>query len=189
MKRVFCIWMALLVLACAAGTAEGIALDEKAKQCISVVNYFAKQNTGVEQLFVSYQEVVEGEIFGFAADGIDLQALMVGSSERSELSSASFITDTSANISLALNCGSLMPFCEVLDATDEETAVAIQDDMIAAANWIDENYADVMTAFRACAPYSISYAESDYFRLDVVVAPLENGARMMASYYFDAAQA
>jgi len=188
MKRLTAVLLMVLLLCGIFCLAEGSAVDEKAKETISMVNYFAKEYSGVDQLFIGYQEVVADEIYGFYANCADLQALLVADSETNAIDNCSFITDTPEDMALALNCCSIMPFAAMLEATDEETAAAVQADMMAMAGWIDENSADAMEAFTSGGTYQLSYQESEFFHVSLVIVPMEEGSRMMASYYFGPAE-
>jgi len=167
---------------------ESLSTADQAKNVISVINYFVKENSGVEQLFVGFQEAVEGQVYGFFTDDNTLQALVVANEDENTLDSCSFICDDPAVMPLALNCASLLPFAQLLYTGDESTADALREDMIDMAAWFDEHHLDAMEAFENGSIYGISYLESEFFHLELVIVPLDEGSRLMASYYFSPAE-
>lgn len=189
MKKIIAAVMALMLLCSVFCIAEeGLSLEEQAKNTISVINYFVKENSGIEQLFVGFQEAVEGQIFGFYTDDNTIQALLVADTEENVIDSCSFICDDPDVMALALNCASLLPFAQLLSSEDENSADALREDMIAMAEWFDENHLDAMEAFENNTLFGISYLESEYFHLELMIVPLDEGSRLMATYYFSPAE-
>ena len=190
MKKIIAALLALAMLCSLSCFAEeSLSITDQAKNIISVINYFVKENSGVEQLFVGFQEAVEGQIFGFYTEDNTIQALLVADTEENVIDSCSFICDDPDVMALTLNCASLLPFAQLLSSEDESSADALQEDMIAMAEWFDENHLDALEAFENNTLYGISYLESEYFHLELMIVPLDEGSRLMATYYFSPAEA
>ena len=184
MKKILAALMALAMLCSLFCAAEEMSIEQQAKDVISMVNYFVKENTGYEQLFVGIQTLQEELIYGFYTDDNTLQALLVANSEENTIDSCSFICDDPSVMALALNCATVLPFAQLLNSNDESIAEALQEDMLAMADWFDENRLDAMEAFENDTLYGISYLESEYFHLELMIVPMDEGSRMMATYYF-----
>ena len=184
MKKMTAVLMALALMCSFFCAAEEMSIEQQAKDVISMVNYFVKENTGYEQLFVGYQEVAAGQIYGFSSEDNALQALLVANTDDQTIDSCSFICDAPVVMPLALNCATVLPFAQLLNESDASIAEELQADMLALADWFDENRLDAMEAFENNTLYGISYVESEFFHLELMIVPLDEGARMMATYYF-----
>lgn len=187
MKKIIAAIMALVMLCAVSAVAESVSIEDQAKDIISIVNYFVKENSEMEQLFVGYQEVVDDQIFGFFTEDNSIQSLLVANVEENSIDSCSFICDIPQVLPLAFNCANVLPFAQILSAEDDAEADAIQADMIALAKWFDANYTDVVKAFESATAHGVSFMESEFFRADVMIAPLDEGARLMVTYYFEPA--
>ena len=184
MKKILAALMALALMCSLFCVAEEVSIEQQAKDVISMVNYFVKENTGYEQLFVGYQEVAAGQIYGFSTEDNALQALLVANVSENTIDSCSFICDAPVVMPLALNCATVLPFVQLLNSNDESIAEELQADMQAMANWFDENRLDAMEAFENNTLYSMSYLDREFFYLDLMIVPMDEGSRMMATYYF-----
>ena len=184
MKKMMAVLMALALMCSFFCAAEELSIEQQAKDVISMVNYFVKENTGYEQLFVGIQELQADLIYGFYTDDNTLQALLVANTGDQTIDSCSFICDAPAVMPLALNCATVLPFAQLLNESDAGIAEALQADMMAMADWFDENRLDAMEAFENNTLYGKSYVESEYFHLELMIVPLDEGSRMMATYYF-----
>ena len=190
MKKLMAALMALVLMCsffCVAEEQQSI--EQQAKDVISMVNYFVKDNIGVEQLFVGFQEVTEGLIYDFYTGDNALQALLVGDQGSNTIDSCSFICDDPQVMAIALNCATVLPYAQLLSGDDESIMDAVQTDMIAMAAWFDSNRVDAMEAFESDTRYEISYQESEFFHVEWMIVPLDEGSRMMVSYYFYPAEA
>ncbi len=184
MKKIMAVLMVLALMCSFFCAAEEMSIEQQAKDVISMVNYFVKENTGYEQLFVGIQEMQEELIYGFYTDDNTLQALLVANTKDKNIDSCSFICDDPAVMSMALNCATVLPFVQLLNESDASIAEDIQADMIDMAAWFDENSMDAMEAFENNVLYGNSYVESEFFHLELMIVPLDEGSRMMATYYF-----
>ena len=189
MKKIIAALLAIAMLMCACCMAEEMSIDEQAKSIISTVNYIVNENTGEEQLFVSYEEMVEDEIYGFYTEDNTVQALLVANTDEKTIDSCSFICDDPDVMGLALNCTSLLPFAQLIVYGEDSDAKALQDDMLEMAEWIDENHPDALEAFESDSVYAAAYGESEFFHMNLMIVPMDDGVRMMASYYFSPMEA
>ena len=189
MKRIIAALLALMLLSAGCMAEEEMSVLDQAKNIISAVNFIVKDNTGIEQLFVGYEEIVQDEILGFYTEDNSIQALLVANTDENNIDSCSFICDAPEILPLALNCASLLPFAQMIVYGEEDTVDAIREDMIAMAEWLDENHLDAMEAFENDSIFTASYLDSEFFHLDLMIVPTDEDSRMMAVYYFGAAEA
>ena len=190
MKKIAAALLALVMLlsvCCAAEEETGI-LDQ-AKNIISTVNFVVNENTGMDQLFVGYEEMAMDEIYVFYTEDNSIQALLVADVDENVIDSCSFVCDAPGAMALVLNCVSLMPFAQLIVYGDDDNADKLQKDMSDMADWIDKIHPDAKDAFENDVVFSASYADSDYFRMDMMIVPMDEGSRMMCVFYFGAAEA
>lgn len=189
MKKLTAILMVFAMLLCMVCTAEeSMSLDEQAMNVVSTVNYFVQEYSDMEQLFVQYQEVVEGEIFAFFPEDNSIQALLVGNVEENRLSSCSFICDASEMMDIAMNCASVLPFAQLIIDGADDISDEYYADIEALASWFDSEYEAAEEAFENGESYSASYSGGKFFCVEWQIVPMEEHSRMMVSYYFDPAE-
>lgn len=190
MKRFTAIMLALVMLLSAFCFAEkSLGIEDLAKDTISIVNYYVQMVYDSEQLFVGYQEIVEGEIFGFYTEDNSIQALLVGNTAENKLSSCSFICDVPEAMLLAMNCACTLPIAQLMLNGENDISDQYSNDMDTMATWFDDNYEAAQEAFENGESYSSIYSESEYFSLEWQIVPLEDHSRLMISYYFNPAEA
>lgn len=192
MKRILLVLMALTLLLGACGFAEGEAnLEEQALNVVSIINSFTSgmETLNSEQIFSGFQVVVEGEIFGFGNSENSMTALVVGNPETNKLSSFSLFCDVEKGFEPVLRCCSVLPMAHMINDGNEANEDAIFADMDEMGAFFDFNYDAAFAALQNGEDFFAAYSDSDYFCIEWSVTPMENGARMMLSYYFEPAAA
>lgn len=186
MKRIIAMLLALALAMCGCCLAEGKAsLDEQAKSVVSMIDYLTRQSYDGEQIFIGYQVVEEGAVFGFGNADNSITVLVIGDPETNELLSLSFICDVPEKMQLAMNCCCALPLAQMTNDENEESYDAVTAEMVQLASFFDGNYEAVLAAFEGGESFFLSFTDSDFFNIEWSITPVGDGARMLLAYYFD----
>lgn len=100
------------------------------------------------------------------------------------ISSFSFICDVEEGIWPAFMYCSVMPFAQMYNDANDENIEDVFVNMQKMSAFLDANYEAAVAAFDAGESFFESFSDSDYGSVEWSVTPLEGGARMMLTYYF-----